>query len=113
MRTLQGTTSLIDPETIDYFYDKETNGFDEPVKQPEPQKNPGQILSAGFIGVGVLSLIVYLFNDHATGSWMGILLSFGLLTIGASPITGFHIKIRYPASNMTASCSAVPCIEVP
>ncbi len=96
MSTLQGTTSLIDPETIDYFYDEETNGFDEPVKQPESQKNPGQILSAGFMGVGVLSLIVYLFNDHPTGSWMGILLSFGLLTIAGMAYHWFSYKNTIP-----------------
>ena len=96
MSTMTGTGSLIDPETIGYIYDEESNGFEEPVKLPEPKKNPGQIISAGLVGVGVLSLIIFVLNETMAESWMGLFLIFGLLAIGGSAYYWFTYKNTLP-----------------
>lgn len=88
-------TALIDPDTIGYVYDEESNGFEEPAGQAEEKKNPAGMLAAGLTGLGLLALVISLFNDTTNASWLG-LTGYGLMTVGGVAYFLFTYKNTTP-----------------
>ena len=97
MSTPPAGTTLIDPETIAYFYDEEADGFGEPASAAEAPRNPGLMVSAGVIGLGFLALAVSLLGSMPlAGAWTPFLLSFGLLSAGTIGYAWFAYKDTVP-----------------
>ena len=96
MSTSPAATTLIDPDTISYFYDEEAEGFGEPETAAEAPRNPGMMVSAGVIGLGFLVLVVSLLGTPLSGTWTPLLLSFGLLSAGTVGYSWFAYKDTVP-----------------
>ena len=69
---------------LDYEFDEEADGFGEPVTLPELK--PGLPLdlkvSLAVLAVGLLVLLLQIGGSAATGTWTGMVLSWGLIGLG-------------------------------
>ena len=86
------SNTLINTQSIGYHYDEEALGFEEPFRQPEMSKNPGRIISSVLVALGLLALVVSMVGSPLTGTWSGILLSFGLVSLGTMGYSWFGYK---------------------
>ena len=85
----------MDAKTLEYSFDEEAFGFDEPVTPEgvEPQGlSGGEKGALGLVGLGLLSLIVQSFGGPMAGTWLGILTSFGFLAVGG--VLTFWLQLK-------------------
>ena len=86
---------MIDTATLDYDFDEETLGFEEPPEQPAPPASWPERLSIAAVSLGFLALIVTLLGP-LSGTWTGILLSFGLIVLGSAAYYWFAYRNTVP-----------------
>ena len=75
---------MIDSRTLDYEYDEENVGFNEPPKVETKPLSLYEKLSLGLVGLGVLLFIILLFDTPLRGTWTGFFLAYGPLVVGGT-----------------------------
>lgn len=76
---------MIDSKTLDYSFDEESLGFEEPAKVEEKKElNPGEKISLALVALGLLAFIVQLMGAPFKGTWFGFLISFMPMVTGTS-----------------------------
>ncbi|HCR16591.1 MAG TPA: 4Fe-4S ferredoxin, partial [Candidatus Latescibacteria bacterium] len=86
---------MMDATTLDYEFDEENLGFEEPAAQPPVSISWRERISIIAISLGFLTLIVTLIGPLA-GTWIGIFLSFGLICLGTSVYFWFAYRDTVP-----------------
>ncbi len=87
---------MTDPTTLQYDFDEERVGFGPPARRPAPPASLSLKISALFIGLGALALVVGMAGAPMAGTWGGLLLGFGPLLLGTAGVYWFKYKDSSP-----------------
>ena len=89
----------MDAKTLAYSFDEEEVGFGRPETPAEIQHQglaAGEKSALALVGIGFLALIVQAFGGPLAGTWPGLVLSFGLLSVGGALYFWLHFKNTVP-----------------
>jgi ferredoxin-type protein NapH len=75
---------VIDFKDLAYDYDEEAEGFAEPPKLEAPPVSTLTRAGQAIAGIGLLFTVLATFNVPWNGSWIGLILSIGLLAAGGA-----------------------------
>ena len=87
---------MIDASVLDYEFEEETLGFEEPSTQAEVPMKAGKMASIAVVALGLLALVVVLSGGPLSGTWSGLVLSFGLIVLGSAGVSWFEYKDTEP-----------------
>ncbi len=75
---------MIDPELLNYDFDEEKNGFAAPQAAVDsPALSSKEAMGRALLALGSMGIVLQVTVGIFLGSWLGILLSYGLLAAGA------------------------------
>ena len=87
---------MIDASVLDYEFEEETLGFEEPSTQAEVPMKAGKMASIAVVSLGLLALVFVLSGGPLSGTWLGLVLSFGLIVLGSAGVSWFEYKDTEP-----------------
>lgn len=87
---------MIDAKTLDYNFNEEELGFEEPYEAPGPSLKVGEKISLAVVGLGILAFIIQLLGAPIKGTWIGFLLAFLPIVAGTSLFFWFDFKDTVP-----------------
>ena len=87
---------MIDAKTLEYNFDEEELGFEEPYEAPGEELTSGEKISLALVGLGILAFIVQLLGASFKGTWVGFILAFIPIIVGSSLFFWFDFKDTVP-----------------
>lgn len=75
---------MLDSKILDYDFDEESSGFNEPEKAHITPLNTYEKISLALIVAGFLFILLQLFGAPVSGTWIGFLLGFAPISVGAA-----------------------------
>ena len=87
---------MIDTKTLNYNFDEEDLGFEEPFEAAGPSLTVGEKISMVLVALGILFFIIQLLGAPFKGTWTGFLLAFAPIVAGASLFFWFEFKDTVP-----------------
>jgi Pyruvate/2-oxoacid:ferredoxin oxidoreductase delta subunit len=82
----------LDTKTLAYAFDEEQAGFPVPPRATPLARTFGHRLAAALMSLGALALLLYLAGLELGGSWGALVVTFGLLALGAC--LWFHVEFK-------------------
>ncbi len=87
---------MIELPILNYDYDEEQFGFQEPEGMPAPTMSIGERFAVGTIAVGLLGVVLCGLAGFGRGGWLAIGASFGLLLVGGTALPWFRFHGTTP-----------------